>query len=173
MPNLAAVLKTEIARLARRSMRPLYAPLKKDVVALKHALAQQKRLVARLAKDNARLVADLNSRLAAPPTISADQVKHARLSPRLIRSQRSRLGLSRDAFAKLLGVSGGAVLAWEGGKSKPRAAAKTAIVAIRSLGKREARTRLEVLHGAAGDRKVPTGRQRNGKKRLAGSSGNR
>lgn len=173
MPNLAAVLKTEIARLARRSMRPLYAPLKKDVVSLKHALAQQKRLVARLTKDNVRLVADLNSRLTVPPTVSEDAVQHARLSPRLIRSQRARLGLSRDAFAKLVGVSGGAVLAWEGGKSKPRAAAKVAIVAIRKLGKREARTRLEVLHGADRGRKVPTRRRRNGKKRLARFSANR
>lgn len=170
MPNLAAVLKTEIARLARRSMRPLYAPLKKDVVALKHALAQQKRLVARLAKDNVRLVADLNTRLAVPPTVSEDAIQHARLSPRLIRSQRARLGLARDAFAKLVGVSGGAVLAWEGGRSKPRAAAKAAIVAVRKLGKREARRRLEVLAGANRDRKVPADRR---KKRHSRSSAGR
>ena len=70
MPNLAAVLKAEIARLSRRALRPLYVPIKKDVAALKRALAEQKRLVTRLPKDNARLVADLNTRLAAPPSIS-------------------------------------------------------------------------------------------------------
>lgn len=145
MPNLIVVLRSEIARLARRAIRPLYTPMKRDVVALKHAVAQQKRIMARLARDNARLVADLNSRIAAPPTASEDEVKHARLSPRLIRSQRARLGLSRDAFAKLVGVSGGAVLAWEGGKSKPRATAKAAIVAVRKVGKREARERLAIL----------------------------
>lgn len=163
MPNFAAVLRSEISRLARRSMRPLYASLKKDVVALKHALAQQKRLVARFAKDNARLVTDLNTRLAAPPTVSKDAIQHARLSPWLIRSQRARLGLSRDAFASLVGVSGGAVLAWECGRSKPRAAAKAAIVAVRKLGKRESRRRLEVLRGENADRKAPTGRHRKGK----------
>ncbi|MBI5242789.1 MAG: helix-turn-helix domain-containing protein [Elusimicrobia bacterium] len=150
MPNLAAVLKTEIARLARRSTAPIYKPLKRDVAALKRALAQEKRLTARLAKDNARLIADLNTRIAAPPTVSEDEVKHARISPRLIKSQRARLGLSRHAFAKLVGVSGGAVLAWESGRSKPRAVAKAALVAIRKLGKRTARERLRVLVEANG-----------------------
>jgi DNA-binding transcriptional regulator YiaG len=155
MPNIGAILRTEITRLARRSIRPLYVPIKKDVAALKHAMAEQKRLVARLAKDNARLVADLNTRLAAPPTASEDEVKHARLSPRLVKSQRARLGLSRDAFAKLVGVSGGAVLAWEGGRSKPRAAAKAALVAIRKLGKREAQRRLKVMGGSNGNGQAP------------------
>ena len=155
MPNLAAVLKTEIARLARRSTRPLYIPLKKDVAALKRALAQQRRLTAQLARDNARLVADLNSRHAAPSMASPDEVQHARMSPRLVRSQRARLGLARDSFAKLLGVTGGAVLAWESGRSKPRATAKAAIIAIRSLGKREARERLAAMVGANRDHKAP------------------
>lgn len=171
MPNLAAVLRTEISRLARRSMRPIYAPIKKDVAALKRALAQQKRLVARLTKDNNRLMADLNARLAAPPTVSEDEVQHARLSPRLIHSQRSRLGLSRDAFAKLVGVTGGAVLGWEGGRSKPRTAAKAALIAVRKLGRREARRRLEVLAtGANTDRKAPARGRRNGRKHARASA---
>ncbi|MBI5209534.1 MAG: hypothetical protein HY927_06110 [Elusimicrobia bacterium] len=145
MPNLNTILKAEITRLARRSVRPLYIPIKKDVTALKKALAQQRRTLTQLARDNARLMADLNTRIAATPTATDSEVQHARISPRLIRSQRQRLGLSRHAFAKLMGVRGGAVLAWEGGKSKPRAAAKAALVAIRKLGKREARKRLAVL----------------------------
>jgi len=164
MPNLAAVLKAEISRLSRRALRPLYVPIKKDVAALKRALAEQKRLVARLAKDNARLVADLNTRLAAPPSISEKDLQGARISPRLIKSQRARLGLSRVAFGKLLGVSGPAVLAWEGGRSKPRAAAKAALVAIRKLGKREARQRLAALAGSNGNGKAPARGPRKGRK---------
>ena len=148
MPNLAAVLKTEIGRLARRSTRPIYVPLKKDVTVLKRALAQQKRLVAQLVRDNARLIADLNTRIAAPPTASGDEIRHARLSPKLIKSQRIRLGISQDSFARLVGVSSGTIAAWEGGKSRPRAAAKATIVAIRKLGRREARRRLEALTGS-------------------------
>lgn len=164
MPNLGAVLRSEITRLARRSTRPLVTSIKKDVAALKRALAEQKRLAARLSRDNARLIADLNNRHAVPSMASADEVQHSRLSPRLIRSQRARLSLSRDAFAKLLGVSGGAVLAWESGRSKPRAAAKAAIVAIRSLGKREARERLAALVGANRDHKAPAAGRGKGKR---------
>ncbi len=164
MPNLAAILKVEISRLSRRSLRPLYIPVKKDVAALKRALAEQKHLVARLAKDNMRLMADLNTRLAAPPSISEKDLRGARISPKLIKSQRARLGLSRMAFGKLLGVSGAAVLAWEGGRSKPRAAAKAALVAIRKLGKREARQRLAALAGSSGNGKAPARGPRKGRK---------
>lgn len=145
MSNFAAVLKTEFARFARRSTAPIYKRIKHDVAALKRALAQQKRLTAWLARDNARLVADLNSRLAVPPTASDKEVRNARLGPALIHAQRRRLGLSRAAFAKLVGVSGAAVFAWEGGKARPRAAAKAALVAVRKLRKREARQRLEAM----------------------------
>ena len=159
MPNLAAVFKSEISRLARRSMRPLYLPLKKDVAALKRVIAQQKRVLAHLQRDNARLLADLNSRLAAPPTVSEDQLRGARIGPSRIRSLRARLGLPRQAFAKLLGVSGGAVMSWEGGKSKPRAAARAALVAIRKLGKREARQRLAAV-GYGNDGSAKQGKKR-------------
>ena len=74
---------------------------------------------------------------------------HARLSLRLIRVGRAQLGLSREGFAKLVGVSAGAVVAWEGGHSMPREEARNALIAVRKLGKREARWRLEAL-GANG-----------------------
>jgi DNA-binding transcriptional regulator YiaG len=77
-------------------------------------------------------------------------LKHSRISPRLVKSQRTRLGLSRQAFSKLLGVSAGAVVAWEGGRSKPRAAAKAALIAIREVGRREAKRRLEALEHTNG-----------------------
>jgi DNA-binding transcriptional regulator YiaG len=150
MSNLGSILKSEIARLSRRSLRPLCIPIKKDVSALKRSLAQHKRLLAQLSRDNARLMADLNSKLAAPPTAPAEVVDRARLGPSLILSQRKRLGLSRSAFAKLLGVSGGAVVAWEGGRSKPRAAARAALIAVRQLGKRQARQRLAAVLGSNG-----------------------
>ena len=86
------------------------------------------------------------------------------ISPRLIKSQRARLDLSRVAFGKLLGVSGPAVLAWEGGRSKPRAAAKAALGAIRKLGKREARQRLAALAGSNGNGKAPARGPRKGRK---------
>ena len=145
MPNIGILLKDEFNRLARRVSRQADARLKKDIVFLKHQVAELKRTALQLKHDNAKLMADLKGRLAAPPTAAPKDLAHARLSPRLIRSGRARLGLSRDGFAKLIGVSAGAVVAWEGGRSKPRDAARKALIAVRKLGKREARWRLETM----------------------------
>jgi len=145
MPNIGTVLKEEIKRLAARVSRKADAPLKKDVVRLKHQVAELKKVVVQLRRDNAQLLSDLKGRLAAPPAADKDALEGARLSPRLIHAQRKRLGLSRNAFAKLVGVSAGAVMTWEGGRSKPREEARAALVAIRQLGKRDARWRLEAM----------------------------
>ena len=64
MPNLNAILKAEITRLARRSMRPVYASLKKDITNLKRVVAHHKRILAQLTRDDARLMAELNAKLA-------------------------------------------------------------------------------------------------------------
>lgn len=150
MPDLSALLKAEISRIARRALRPYYLPIKKDVAVVKKTISQHKRLLAQVSREHARLIADLNARIAAPTAASAEETRQARVSPRLILSQRKRLGLSRDGFGKLLGVSGGAVSAWEGGRSRPRTAAKAALVAARKLGRREARQKLEILAGPTG-----------------------
>lgn len=160
MSNLGKVLNEEIQRLASRVSRKADARLKKDVVHLKHQVADLNRLVAQLRRDSAKLVADLNERLAAPPAASKDEAVSARMSPRLVLAQRKRLGLSREAFAKLLGVSAGAVTTWEGGRSKPRAEARAALVGIRKLGRREARWRLEAM--GANARAIPAAKPRGG-----------
>ena len=149
MPNIGAILREEIGRLSRRSTRSICVPLKRDVAGLRRAVAALRRENQKLMKDNARLMADLNSRLAALPAMPEEALKKVRISPRLVKVQRTRLGLSRQDFSRLLGVSAGAVLAWEGGRSKPREKAKAALAAVRRLGKREARRRLEVLSPAA------------------------
>ncbi|MDE2489533.1 MAG: helix-turn-helix domain-containing protein [Elusimicrobia bacterium] len=145
MSDIGAVLREEIQRLAGRVSRQADRRLKKDVVRMKHQIAELNRQVAGLRRDNAKLIADLRGRLAAPPSAGQGALEGARLSPRFIRARRKRLGLSQGAFARLLGVSAGAVLAWEGGRSKPRAAARAALVAVRELGRREALWRLEAL----------------------------
>lgn len=143
MPNIGAVLREEIQRLARRVSRQADAKLRKDVVFLKRRVAELARTTEQLRRDNAKLLADYKERMTTPPTASGKEIEHAHLGPHLIRSQRARLGLSREAFGKLVGASAGAVLAWEGGRSKPRDKHRAALIAIRRLGKREARWRLE------------------------------
>ena len=149
MPNIGVILREEIQRLARRVSRQADAKLKKDIVSVKHQVAELKRTAQQLRRDNVKLMADFKERLVAPPAAAQKDMAHARLSPRLIRVGRARLGLSREGFAKLVGVSAGAVVAWEGGHSKPREEARKALIAVRKLGKREARWRLEALGTAS------------------------
>lgn len=150
MPNIAAVLREEIQRLARRVSRQADARLRKDVVFLKRRVADLTKAAEQLRRDNAKLLTDYRERMASPPTVSGKEAAHAHLGPRLIHAQRARLGLSRNAFGKIVGASAGTVLAWESGRSKPREKARAALIAVRKLGKREARWRLEAMTPAGG-----------------------
>ncbi len=149
MPNIAAVFRDEIKRLARRVSREADAKLRKDVVFLKRKVAELTRTADQLRRDNAKLLSDYKERMALPPAASEKELEHAHLGPSLIRAQRARLGLSREAFGRLVGASAGAVLAWEGGRSKPREKARAALIAVRRLGKREVRWRIGAM-GASG-----------------------
>ena len=169
MPNIGALLKEEFSRLARRVSRQADAKLKKDIVFLKHQVAELKRTTLQFKRNNEKLMADLKERLVAPPTATQKDLEHARISPRLIRVGRARLGLSREDFAKLVGVSAGAVVAWEGGRSKPREEARKALIAVRKLGKRDARWRLEAMSTSAGHQPAPKRAKRSSAKRKAAS----
>jgi transcriptional regulator with XRE-family HTH domain len=65
-----------------------------------------------------------------------------------VRAQRKRLKLSAEDFGKLLGVSAQTVYFWEQGRTRPRKAQFAALVAARSLGRREALARLEAIDTA-------------------------
>lgn len=146
MSNIGVVLRDEIQRLAGRVSRKADSRLKQNVVHMKRQIAELNRCVAQLRRDNLKLMADLKDRLTSPPSADTQTLEGARLSPRLVRVQRARLGLSREDFARLIGFSAGAVMTWEGGKSKPRDEARAAIIAIRGLGKRQARWRLAAMN---------------------------
>lgn len=145
MPNIGALLRDEIQRLARKVSKQNNVRLKKEVLLLKRRVAELARTSEQLRHENMKLMADYKERMATPPTASGKEVAQSHLGPHLIHAQRARLDLSREAFGKLVGASAGAVLAWEGGRSKPRDKARAALIAIRKLGKREARWRLEAL----------------------------
>lgn len=142
MPNIAKLLKDEITRLARREVKASITSLRKDNAALKRFAADMKRRLVVLESANKRLV---KAEAANPkPDAGADGVK-ARITGRMIRSIRSRLGLSQDAFARLVGVSGQSVYQWEHaeGRLKFRGDTKERIIAIRKMGKREVAEKLK------------------------------
>lgn len=151
MPNIGTVLKEEIKRLSRRTTRPLYAPLKRDIAELKRLVSHQKKAIQKLERDNARLMKDLTSRISRLPEASEQEASKIRISPRIIRAQRTRLGLSQGEFGKLLGVSTHSVFLWEKGKNAPRPKVKSAFAAVRHLGRRDAQQRLEAMASVGGN----------------------
>lgn len=144
MPNLANVLKAEIARIARKELRG-------DLDTLKKASASYRREIAALKRRNADLERQLKKtvRGASRPEPKTDanggDDRQLRFSPTRLASQRKKLGLSAASFAKLIGVSGVSVYKWENGQSRPRRAQLEAIASVRGLGKRAAMERLEQL----------------------------
>jgi len=144
MPNIAVVLKEEIARLARKELRSQTQELKK-------ASAQYRTHIAALRKRVETLERQLKKanraagRSAPAEEEDSEESTSRRFSATRLASQRQKLGLSAADFAALLGVSGQSVYKWEHGESRPRARQLEAIAALRGIGKREAAARLEQL----------------------------
>lgn len=144
MPNLAAALKSEITRLARKECRSEIEALKKSVLQQRTqiaALRRQLEAMERATKQELRSV----KRAAPAPSDAAGAEQALRFRAGGLASHRKRLGLSAADFGRLLGVSGQSVYKWEAGESKPRRSQLEAIAAVRKLGKREALARLAQL----------------------------
>ncbi len=144
MPNLATVMKDEIQRLARKEIRSETAVLKRqsaqhrrDIAALKRENAELKRTVEFLKKREAKRI----------PAADVKKVKdkQVRFSPKWLKTHREKLGLSAADYAKLIDVSPLSIYNWEQGKTTPRRKQVEALASVRTLGKREAQQRLEVI----------------------------
>lgn len=136
MPNIASVLKEEIARVARKEMRTETQQLKKasahyrsDIAALKRRIAAIEQLVGRLSKGTVK---------KAPGSATDQPASAFRFSASGLQAQRKRLGLSASEAARLLGVSDQSVYKWENGKTRPRASQFASIAALRGMKKKEA-----------------------------------
>jgi DNA-binding transcriptional regulator YiaG len=136
--NIAAVLKAETSRVARKEIRNETRALKKSASQHRSDIAALKRRVAELEK-----IVKLFSKSAMKAAPSAEvSGKKPRFTAQGIAGQRKRLGLSAADFGALVGVSGQSIYHWEQGKSRPRESQMAAILAVRKLGKREANSRL-------------------------------
>lgn len=148
LPDIASVLKDEIARLARKELRRETAALKKAVATYRTEIAALKRRVADLEKSGARV----SRRPAADVPAAAageDGGKRHRFSAKRLKVMREKMGLSGPDFAALVGVSPQTIYNWEAETTRPREAQLAAIAAIRGLGKREVTRRLEALSAPA------------------------
>src|SRR5437762_9104879 len=138
MPNIGALLKQEIVRLARKESRA-------EVQATKKASAQHRRHIAALRRQVAALerqVALLRRSALDRPQAATAGPKPLRFVAKGLKSQRGRLGLSAADYGKLVGVSAQSVYNWEQGNASPRPEQLKRIAALRSISKREAQARL-------------------------------
>ena len=146
MPNIAVVLKDEIARIARKEVRAQTEDFKKSSAQYRAQIAALRRRVDDLERQLKR-VGKAAARGSAPADQDGEEGEgpRRRFSPARLAAQRRKLGLSAAEFAALLGVSGQSVYKWEHGESRPRAKQLEAIAALRGIGKREAQQRLEQM----------------------------
>ena len=145
MPNLATVMKEEMARLARKEIRKEMGVTVKASAQHRRDIAALKRQVQVLEKEVAFLRRQEKKRLGQKPT--EEQAEGVRFSAKGMKSHRERLGLSAAKYAKLVGVSELTIYNWESGKGRPRDANLAALAEVRGIGKREALKRLEMLEG--------------------------
>jgi DNA-binding transcriptional regulator YiaG len=143
MPNIGALLKDEISRLCRREIRKTVAGAKKASASYRHDIAALKRQVAALQKKSASLEKQTNASSSRKSQALPD--RPVRFVAKGLRSLRSRLGLSAPQMALLLGVSEQSVYNWETKKATPRKEQFAAIIAMRGIGKREARQHLDAI----------------------------
>ena len=138
MPNIANVLKDEIARIARKELRAETDGLKKAVAQQRKDIAALKRQVTALEKAtrSSTRSATKGSTVAAAADADGSSLAH-RFSATRLAAQRKKLGLSAAEFGKLIGASGQSVYKWESGNVRPRAGQLEAIAKVRTLGKRE------------------------------------
>lgn len=136
MPNIASVLKQEIARLARKEIRG-------DIRAVRAASARYRKDLAKLKRDVASLEGELtrvrkaNGANGAQQPAQEDSAR-VRFSAKGLRSHREKLGLSAGDYGKLLGVSAQTIYKWEKGSARPRKRQVTALASVRTLGKKQA-----------------------------------
>ena len=145
MANLAGVLKDEIRRLARKETKSEIGVTRRASAQHRRDIAELKRLVSNLSKRVAFLERQEKRRVAERS--SKESAEGIRFSPRWLKGNRERLGISAADYGTLVGVSSLTIYNWEGGKAKPSKNKLAALAAVRGLGKREALKRLEMLAG--------------------------
>jgi len=144
MSNVAKVLKAEIARMSKREAKSATQGIGKSNTWLRKVVADLKKRVVLLEKENTRLSSAVKKYQVEQPQKPDEETKKARLTSRGIHSLRSKLRLSQAGFAKLVGVTTHAVYLWENkeGALSLRDKTKQALLSIRGLGAREAKVKL-------------------------------
>lgn len=140
MPNIASVLKAEIARIARKELRTGNQATQRAVASHRKQIADLKRQLLALRREVASL---RKHQVKSTELKSQDSGPSLRFRAEGFAQHRKRLGLSAREVGQLIGASALSVYKWEQGKARPRANHLEAIATLRKMGKREAMQRLE------------------------------
>ena len=145
MSNIAKVLKAEIARIGKREAKSATQAIGKSSTWLRKTVADLKRRVFVLERENKRLVAAMKKyQVAQPEKVDQEEGNKARFTSKGIHSLRKKLRLSQADFGKLVGTTTHAVYLWEKkeGALNLRDRTKAAILSVKGLGAREAKEKL-------------------------------
>ncbi len=153
MGKIEAIIKSEIVRLAKREVRKISVPLGREVRVLKNTVSKLRKTVLVLERFTALQKRESEKKISFEAT--PEEVGASRLSPRLIRSLRKRLGISQRELARLTGVTPLAVYQWETGTFKPKKEKKAMLVGLRKLGRRNVKKFLEERKVEEKKKKVP------------------
>lgn len=155
-PSLAATLRAEIRRQSQQDAKKAQKRLRK--------LQKQVTEMRRQAQGHAKLLQGMRRRLsglrsglrqAAPAAAGRGR----QVSPQGIRGVRDRLRMTREQFAKLVGVSPGSIFGWESGRTLPRRGSLARLRELRTVGAKAARLQL-AGPGKAARRRVVRRRRR-------------
>jgi len=138
MADIKTALREMIIRLAKQEVNAKVRPLEKRIVELRECCRLQKKLVAELQANVCGCAASVKPEEKVPK-VSPEDMEKARLTPALITALRKRLDLSGNQFARLVGANRNTVSGWESGKSKPLAASKAKIIALRGISRTKAK----------------------------------
>jgi DNA-binding transcriptional regulator YiaG len=115
MSTLAQTIKDEIRRISRREIGLALSKFRRDHIALKKRLAEQKNKISAIENENKEISKKLaafgqDQRVEAGSEPAAEQVP---VYARGIKSLRRRLGLSQIALARLVGMNRISISHWE------------------------------------------------------------
>lgn len=147
MANFSKQFQDEVRRLARKEAKTDLARLKADVVELRKALSATRKQLSTL-QQGLKRVKKVVPAAAEAEAQAVDGRSGGRVSAKTIIKLRERLGLTQGEFAKLVGVTGQSIYQWEHkeGTLTFRRGAKERIIALKGIGSREARRRLEEMN---------------------------
>jgi len=145
MSNVVNVLKAEIARISKREAKSATQAIGKSNTWLRKTVADLKKRLVLLEKENKRLVMAVKKYQAQQPATPDEEVgKKARFTSKGVHSLRKKLRLSQAEFGRLVGTTTHAVYLWEkkDGQLSLRDKTKAAILSVKGLGAREAKEKL-------------------------------